>query len=236
MNLGPVPSKSGLINVFFESTSPDVLCYWCESQLLLFSLKFWISSSPELKTAHGMQISLHTNWRACSIVFCKAMKYCKTSSLPTSLALCSIISLLMRTRSSFFFFQTVHAFKNRTVNKLFLYLKHGTKLRYTQLHGIAPLSTNGPPEIDGTTYGVIYHYPLWIWATVNKLWKPYSSYSCAWWLVVFQCLLNINKWNKVGDSDTLISVSTGYTFVPSVWAIRTLHKYFAMPVGSHAKL
>lgn len=106
----------------------------------------------------------------------------------------------------------------------------------TQLHRMAPLSANGPPDINGNTYAVIYHYPLWIRATVNKLWKPYSSCSCAWWLAAFQHLLNTNKWNKVGDSNTLISVSTSYTFVPSVWAIIRLHKYLTMPVGSHAKL
>lgn len=95
---------------------------------------------------------------------------------------------------------------------------------------------NGSPEINGTTYGVIHHYPLWVTATVNKLWKLYSSYSCPWWFVIFQNFLNKNKWNEVGESGTLISVSTDCTFVPSVWAIGTLHKYLPMPVGSYAKL
>lgn len=50
----------------------------------------------------------NTKWRACRIVSCKAMKYCKTSTLPTSSAFCSIMSLLVRIRHRAFFQLSVH--------------------------------------------------------------------------------------------------------------------------------
>lgn len=86
------------------------LTFFATEVNLLFSLEFCIGLSTERKTAHGMHIHLCSNWGACIVVSCKAMKYCKTSTLLAPSISCTIISFLVRARG-------------RTLFKLFMHLR-----------------------------------------------------------------------------------------------------------------